>query len=39
MSGIVYIRQQAPIGDTVRGLMLVHQLLDANQMQDHVEFL
>ena len=38
-SGIVYARQQTPVGDMVRGLMLIYQVLDASEMQNHVEFL
>ncbi len=38
-SGIVYARQQTPVGDIVRGLMLIYQVLDASEMQNHVEFL
>jgi predicted nuclease of predicted toxin-antitoxin system len=37
--GIVYARQQTPIGVMVRGLMLVYEVLDAEEMRDHVEFL
>ena len=37
--GIVYARQPTPIGDMIRGLMLIVQVLDAKEMQDHVEFL
>jgi hypothetical protein len=38
-SGIVYAPQQRSIGDVVRGLMLICQVLDADEMEDHVEFL
>lgn len=38
-SGIVYAPQQTPIGDIIRGLVLIHQLLDAAEMHCHVEFL
>ncbi len=37
--GMVFARQRTPIGDMVRGLMLICQVLDAEEMQDHVEFL
>ena len=37
--GIVYAHQRTPIGDVIRGLMLLHQVLDYNDMQDHIEFL
>jgi len=37
--GIVYAHQRTPIGDIIRGLMLLHQILDYNDMQDHIEFL
>jgi predicted nuclease of predicted toxin-antitoxin system len=38
-AGIVYARQQTPIGEIVRGLMLLYQLLDAEEMWGHIEFL
>ena len=38
-SGIVYTHQQTPIGEIIRGLMLVCQVLEASEMQGHVEFL
>ena len=38
-SGIVYAHQRTPIGEVIRGLMLVHQVLDAASMRNHVEFL
>ena len=38
-SGIVYAVQQTPIGQIVRGLMLIYDLLDAEDMIDHVEFI
>ena len=37
--GIVYTHQRTPIGDVIRGLMLLHQVFDYNDMQDHIEFL
>lgn len=38
-SGIIYAHQQTPIGNIIRGLMLIYQVLDASDMQNHVEFL
>lgn len=38
-AGIVYAPQQTPIGYIVRGLMLVYQVLEPEEMQNHVEFL
>ena len=38
-AGIVYATQGTPIGDIIRGLMLVHQVLDAEDMMRHVEYL
>jgi len=38
-AGIIYARQQMPIGDIIHGLMLIYQVLDATDMQNHVEFL
>ena len=37
--GIVYAHQRTPIGDIMRGLILIYQLLDATDMENHVEFL
>ena len=38
-AGIAYAPQRKPIGDMIRGLMLVYQVLDVIDMQDHVEYL
>jgi len=38
-AGIVYARPHARIGDVVRGLMLIYQVLEADDMLDHVEYL
>lgn len=38
-SGIVYADQRTPIGDIIRGLMLIYQVLDSDEMKNHVEFL
>jgi uncharacterized protein with PIN domain len=38
-SGIAYVKQGTPIGDIVRGLMLIYQVLDADDMHGHVEYL
>jgi predicted nuclease of predicted toxin-antitoxin system len=37
--GIVYARQQTPIGELIRGLMLIYQVLEADEMKGHIEFL
>ncbi len=37
--GIIYASQQASISEIIRGLMLVYQILDADDMRGHVEFL
>ena len=37
--GIVYAPSELPIGDVIRGLMLIVQVLDAEDMIGHVEFL
>jgi uncharacterized protein with PIN domain len=36
---IAYSPQGTSIGDIIRGLMLIYQVLDAEDMIDHVEFL
>ncbi len=38
-AGIAYVRQQTPIGPIIRGLLLIYQLLSADDMKDHLEFL
>lgn len=38
-AGIVYAPQSTPIGDAIRGLVLVAELLGVNDMKGHVEFL
>ena len=38
-AGIVHGPQELPIGDVIRGLMLIVQVLDADEMINHVEFL
>lgn len=37
--GIVYAHQRTPIGNIIRGIMLVCQVLDSNEMKNHIEFL
>jgi len=37
--GIIYVHQQTPVGEMIRSLMLVCQVLDAEEMLNHVEFL
>jgi hypothetical protein len=37
--GIAYAPQGTSIGDVIRGLMLIHQLLEAEEMIGHVEYL
>jgi hypothetical protein len=38
-AGIAYAPQQTAIGDLVRGLLLIHDVLTAEEMQGRVEFL
>ena len=38
-AGIAYTHQGASIGDIIRGLMLIHQLMEAAEMKGQVEFL
>jgi len=37
--GIVYAPQGRSIGEIVRGLMLIYQVLDAEDMVDNIEYL
>jgi hypothetical protein len=38
-AGIAYAPQGTSIGDIIRGLILIHQLLEAEEMIGHVEYL
>jgi len=38
-AGIAFVPQGTSIGDIVRGLMLIHQVMDAADMLGHVEYL
>lgn len=38
-AGIVFVQPRRPIGYIVRGLHFIHQMLSADEMQAHVEFL
>ena len=38
-AGIAYASQNRTIGELVRGLMLIHQVLSTDEMEDHVEHL
>lgn len=38
-AGIVFANQQMSIGEIIRGLTLIYQVLDADDMKGHVEFL
>ena len=38
-AGIVYAPRHIPIGDIIRGLTLIHQVLEAEEMTGHVEYL
>jgi uncharacterized protein with PIN domain len=38
-AGIAYAPHHTSIGEMIRGLMLIYQVLDADEMRRHVEFL
>lgn len=38
-AGIAYAPQGTPVGPIIRGLMLIHQLLEPEEMRERVEFL
>lgn len=38
-AGIVYASQGASTGEIIRGLMLIHDVLEAEDMKGHVEYL
>ncbi|MEE9170464.1 MAG: DUF5615 family PIN-like protein [bacterium] len=37
--GIVYAHQRTPIGEAIRGLTLIYQVLEYEDMKNHLEFL
>lgn len=37
--GIVYSHRQTPVGEVIRGVMLVYEVLEDGDMTNHVEFL
>lgn len=38
-SGIVYASVTTPVGEIIKGLMLIHDILSSEDMIDHVEFI
>ena len=38
-AGIVYAVQHTPVGTIVHGLMLIYEILEPKEMQNHIEFL
>jgi uncharacterized protein with PIN domain len=38
-AGIIYAAQGTRIGEIIRGLMLIHDILDAEEMAGHIEFI
>ena len=38
-AGIAFAPHGTPVGKLIQGLMLIHQILDAEDMHNHVEFL
>ena len=38
-AGIVHVRQQTPVGYSIRGLLLIHQVLLTEEIAGRVEFL
>jgi len=38
-AGIIYAPQSIPIGQIVRGLILIYEVLDSDDMKGHVEYL
>lgn len=38
-TGIAYAQQQISIGEIIRGLILIYQVLDAEEMINHIEFI
>jgi hypothetical protein len=38
-AGIIYAPQRTPIGELIRGMVLIHQVLEAEDMIDQLEYL
>ena len=38
-AGIAYAHQQTPVGDMIRGLMLIVEVLELGEMVNHVEYI
>ncbi len=38
-AGIVYAHQQTAVGEIIRGLMVIVEVLEPREMIDHVEFI
>lgn len=38
-SGIVYTSQKTPIGQIIKGLILIHEVLTQDEMLNHIEFI
>jgi len=36
---VVYATQERPVGEIIRGLMLIHEVLEAEELAGRVEFL
>jgi hypothetical protein len=37
--GVVYARQRTSIGSIIQGLLLIYQVLDMEDMENHVEYI
>jgi hypothetical protein len=37
--GIIYTSQHSPIRKIISGLMLIYEVLDVEDMRDHIEFI
>lgn len=38
-AGIVYAPQGTPIGQLMQSLLLIYEVMEAEEMRDHIEFL
>jgi hypothetical protein len=38
-AGIIYGHRRMPVGDVIRGLVIISHVLSPDEMRDHVEFL
>ncbi len=38
-AGLVYTHQQTPVGESIRSLMLIHEVMSPDEMKGHLEYI